>query len=197
MKKTAKKFAPLFKSDQDWRHNACINWMHDPLEAYIIGYKEAADGLVRKVIRTKLMQDTLVYPICFLYRQYIELRLKEIIRSGRELLNENGNFPQHHRIKTLWPTAKKILIEIFNDKDDTAELSFAEHVIMEFSNIDPESFSFRYPLDKSGNNPLEGTRYINLRHLSDCISKFAEVMDSASMGISVYIDFKREMESYL
>ena len=148
-------------------------------------------------IRTKLMQDTLVYPICFLYRQYIELRLKEIIRSGRELLNENGNFPQHHRIKTLWPTAKKILIEIFNDKDDTAELSFAEHVIMEFSNIDPESFSFRYPLDKSGNNPLEGTRYINLRHLSDCISKFAEVMDSASMGISVYIDFKREMESYL
>lgn len=195
MKDKAIKFEPLFKSDKDWHNNACINWSHDPLELYIKGYKEAADSLVKKVIQTKGKQDSLVYPICFLYRQYIELRLKEIIRTGRELLDEGGSFPQHHKIKTLWPTAKKIMIEVYKDEGDPPDLSFVEHIIMEFSNLDPESFAFRYPLDKLGKNPLKEIYHINLRHLSYCINKFGEVIEAASAGMSVYLDFKREMEA--
>ncbi|MDH4028383.1 MAG: hypothetical protein OEU95_06100 [Nitrospirota bacterium] len=188
-------FDPLFKSDNDYHNNACINWSHDPLELYIKGYKEAADSLVNKVIKTKTQQDTLVYPICFLYRQYIELRLKEIIRTGRELLDEGRSFPQHHKIKTLWPTAKTILNEVYKDDTDSPDLLFVEHIIMEFSSLDPESFAFRYPFDKFGVNPLEGIYHINLRHLYDCINNFSEVIESASTGMSVYLDFKRDMES--
>lgn len=37
---------PIFTSDQDWHCNACLNWSHDALELYVLGYKEAADRLV-------------------------------------------------------------------------------------------------------------------------------------------------------
>ena len=78
---------PIFTSDVDWRFNACLNWTNDTLELYVIGYKEAADKLVENIMDTPRYQDTLVFPICFLYRQYIELRLKELIKSGRCLLD--------------------------------------------------------------------------------------------------------------
>ena len=93
---------PIFTSDEDWHCNACLNWSDDALELYVLGYKMAADSLVAQIIETGRYQDSLVFPVCFLYRQYIELRLKEVIRSGRRLLDEPGAFPQHHKIQHLW-----------------------------------------------------------------------------------------------
>lgn len=154
MKNTKKKFETIFKASHDWQCNACINWSNDPLEIYTIGYKEAADNLVCKVFEERFMQDALVYPICFLYRQYIELRLKEIIRSGRTLLDEGTGFPQHHKINTIWTTAKEIINKVFSEEEEKPDLSLIEHVISEYSQIDPDSFSFRYPFDKYGNNLL-------------------------------------------
>ena len=104
---------PIFSSDGDWRCNACLNWFHDSLELYAYGYKDAADTLVAKVMMTGRHQDYLVFPICFLYRQYIELRLKEIIRSGRSLLDDLEAFPKHHKILNLWDCMVVILRKIF------------------------------------------------------------------------------------
>jgi len=196
MKNKNQEFEPLFKADKDWQCNACINWSYDPIEVYTIGYKEAADSLVKKIIRTKRNQDTLVYPICFLYRQYIELRLKEVIRSGRVLLDEGKSFPHHHKIKSLWQTAKGIINKVFPNDSKSPELLLVEHLITEFANLDPDSFAFRYPMDKTGNNPLEGMYHINLRHLFNCINKFGDVIELISNAISVEIDIKREIKSY-
>ncbi|HMK50182.1 MAG TPA: hypothetical protein VK435_09020, partial [Thermodesulfovibrionales bacterium] len=69
----------LFQSADDWWHNACLNYMHDSWPAYIIGYKKAADILVRHIKQKRRSQDTLVYPIIFLYRQYLELAIKNLI----------------------------------------------------------------------------------------------------------------------
>ena len=93
------RFLPLFTSAQDVYNNACVNWFHDPLELYATAYKEAAEKLVKDVITSRRQRDTLVYPIVFLYRHYIELRLKEIIRAGRKFLDEPGDFPKHHRVR--------------------------------------------------------------------------------------------------
>lgn len=145
-------FAPLFTSAEDFHNNACVNWCLDPLELYTTAYKEAAEKLVKEVVSSHRHQDTLVYPIVFLYRQYIELRLKEIIRSGRKFLDEPGDFPTTHRIHELWSSAKIIIKKILENEEEKPDFEFVEHVLAEFSNYDPESFSFRYPTDKKGNN---------------------------------------------
>ena len=196
MKKQEKEFEPLFTSAHDWQFNTCLNWSHDPLEIYTIGYKEAADSLVNKIFEERHMDDALIYPICFLYRQYIELRLKEIIRSGRTLLEEGTGFPQHHKISTLYQTAKEIIKKVFSGEKEYPDLSFVDHIISEYSQIDPESFSFRYPFDKSGKNLLEGITHINLRHLSENINRFGVMIDNISFAISVYLDHKREFSEF-
>lgn len=196
MKNSQTKYENIFNFPHDWQFNACLNWSDAPLELYTIGYKEAADNLIDKVFSERYMQNALVYPICFLYRQYIELRLKEIIRSGRILLDEGTGFPQHHRINKLWETAKEIIKKVFSDEKEHPDLSLIEHVISEYSKIDPDSFSFRYPFDKSGKNILEGINYINLRHLSEYIDKFGEAIDNISFVISVSLDHKNEFSDF-
>jgi hypothetical protein len=187
----------IFTADDDWHCNACLNWSHDALELYVLGYKEAADSLVARVIETGRHQDFLVFPICFLYRQYIELRLKEVIQSGRRMLDEPGTFPQHHNIQHLWETAAAILKKVFGEDPEPPDfLSLPSHVVAEFSNIDPASFAFRYPSDKQGANPLEGLVHINLRRVAEYVNAFAEIIDAGSTAISVYLDQKNEFASY-
>ena len=103
----------LFMSSADWWHNACLNFMGIDINAYAVGYKRAADFLVERVSQERRHQDTLVYPIAFLYRQYLELRLKELIHNGNMLLDiplMEKNL--HHGIDKLWEQCRDILEKI-------------------------------------------------------------------------------------
>jgi hypothetical protein len=72
----------LFVEAEDGWMNACLNWYHDPTELYIVGYKEAADSLVDSIANRKGSADSLIFPIVFLYRHYVEIRLKSLIHDG-------------------------------------------------------------------------------------------------------------------
>lgn len=189
------RFESVFCSDDDWQANACLNWSHDPLELYAVGYKEAGDRLVEFVLTTHTGQDVLIYPIVFLYRQYLELRLKEIIREGRILLEEGWDFPKHHRIWNLWHTAKRISIKVFENEDESPSLDYAEHVIREFSRIDSDSFAFRYPTTRQGDTTLQGITHINIRRMAEHIGNLSRDLDGISAGIAVYRDWRQEMRS--
>lgn len=190
---TQRSYPPLFKPDNDWKNNACINQKvaHD-LNLFAEGYKSAGDTLVRHIIESSSHQDTLVYPIVFLYRQHIELRFKEIIREGLSLLDEGKDFPKTHRLDKLWPTVKEIVEKLWPD-EDIEQFGIIGHVVDEFSALDPESMSFRYPEDRCGNNPLSGLAYINVRHLSETIDEVYSLLFGVSAAISEYRDAQYQM----
>ncbi len=195
MSESKRKIEPVFCADDDWQANACLNWSHNPIELYTIGYKEAGDRLVEFVLAKARDQDVMVFPILFLYRQYIELRLKEIIREGKILLKEGSSYPKHHKISDLWNTVKSIAIRVFENYNEPPDFYHAEHVITEFSKIDPESFSFRYPESKSGENQFAGITHINIRRAAVHIDELAKDLEGISEIISVYRDLKQEMWS--
>jgi flagellin-specific chaperone FliS len=189
-----KSYKPLFMPDDDWQNNACINQKvaaHD-LDLFAEGYKTAADILVKQVVEHSSHQDTLVYPIVFLYRQHIELRFKEIIREGLSLLEEDQDFPMTHRLDRLWPRVKELIEKLWPD-EDTEELSLIEHVVDEFCAIDPESMSFRYPEDRCGNNPLSGLTHVNIRHLAEMIDEVYNILFGVSAAISEYKDAQYQL----
>lgn len=102
---------------------------------YISGYKDAADTLVEKVCYT-VLAESYVFPIVFLYRQYLELMLKNIyvqINSG------NSNIKFNHKLDGLWANIKKNLATLKNH-----EIELVEEVINEFQSIDSNSTNFRY-----------------------------------------------------
>ncbi|MFT4603006.1 MAG: hypothetical protein ACI857_003193 [Arenicella sp.] len=192
----------LFSGDKDWKANACLNWSHDSMGLYIEGYREAADKLVHDVVESGTNQDILVFPISFLYRQYIELQLKHIIRESRIFLGEGAGFPEHHKINDLWNTANSLMAKIIKDHDQTIknyittdDVKAIKTIITEFVKVDPDSFAFRYPKDKKGNKNLDDIEYINLRKLHDQMEVLKEKLDKYYLCVSLLRDFQDEMRS--
>ncbi len=110
------------------------------------------------------------------------------------LLDNQPVFYKHHRIDKLWQECKSILKKVepkITDKD----LEAIEEEITEFSNTDPGSMAFRYPIDTEDKPSLPGLSHINLRNLAEVMEKLAAFLDAASIAISVYQDQKSEMES--
>jgi hypothetical protein len=92
----------LFGTEGDRFLNACLNFAEDEFHLYATGYRSAAEHLFRVVDTNLREQDTLVYPIVFLWRQYLELSLKNLVRTGNLYVGRPAIFPMHHRIKELW-----------------------------------------------------------------------------------------------
>ncbi len=186
----------LFASQKDWWHNACLNWARDPLELYVVGYREAAELLVDDALNHRKPIDSLVYPIIFLYRHYFELRLKELIRESRALLRETAEFPKRHEIDELWKEARALLAKVFENESESPDFSEIDEVLMELAHIDPMSFAFRYPRDKKGGNPLDGITHINIRHFAERVDSVAGLLDGASIGVSHYRELQGEIDSH-
>ncbi|MGL4602787.1 MAG: hypothetical protein ACRCU9_01470 [Iodobacter sp.] len=184
----------LFMVQNDWWNNACLNFCHDGLGLYAAGYKEAADLLVNSVEERRAGQDTLVYPVLFLYRQYLELALKDLIRMAMQLTDIEGDFPKHHKINHLWETCHKLLLSIEPD-DSVVELKEIGRLICDFSKVDPTSMAFRYPEDKDGNPSLPGITHINLRNVREVIAKISVILTGAGCQIANYLQLKASMES--
>ena len=186
----------LFKSGTDWWHNAGLNYPGIDINAYTLGYKQAADFLVRHVSQVRRYQDTLVYPIAFLYRQYLELRLKQLIRSGIMLLGmPRMSKKLHHKIDQYWKQCRSIMETIWPD-EKPADFDAIEECIDEFIRIDPSSTGFRYPTSKDGSPSLKGLTHINLRNLGEVMDRIAALLDGASTGIYELIQVKYDMESW-
>ena len=172
----------LFKSDIDWMNNACLCYGEN---LYAAGYKQAADLLVKYVLEKHIDQDTLVYPIVFLYRHYIELQLKEIISLGKGL-DLDIKVEKDHELKSLWLESRQIIAEVWPE-DSNNDIKAVQEIIHQFSACDPGSTAFRYPTTKKGKPSLTDLEQINLRNLGDIMAGIGSFFDGTINGISAYI----------
>lgn len=135
---------------------------------YISGYKNAADDLIEKVVDTSLA-ESYVFPIVFLYRQYLELVLKNLYAKMPQK-NKGNNRP--HDLLSLWGKVEPNLL-----KEVTKEqLNFIRTVCKEFHRIDPKSSNFRY-FWKYGNSPtLSGHISVDLKLLKKDIDQVDTIL---------------------
>lgn len=163
------------------------------LDEYSSGYKQAADILATRVISAGRDTERLILPIMFLYRHYLELRLKELNTTGHELLSKKGELPGGHSLMNLWAEARRILEEVW-PAGSKKELHAMDVIIREFDKIDPEGVAFRYPTNSNGLSTLDSLRHLDLPKTCEVIGKAANLLDSASAGIGEYLSNKREVE---
>ncbi len=188
--KLPKKNDKFFKSDHNWWHDACVGLQEHGWDAYAEGFKMAADIIVKNY--EDFDKNFLVFPIVFLYRQYLELRLKEIIIIGYSSLNKDKKIHFNHDILILWYEVRKIIMELWPDQSEY-ELEAIDGLIKEFSRADPASYCFRYPEDKNRKTFHYDIMLINLENLSEVIEKIANIIDGASIGISEMSGFRDEI----
>jgi len=194
----------LFRGDlRDWMNNACLRQGDD--YAYREGYRRGAQILVRTVGATEQDQDFLVYPIVFLYRHYVELVLKEIIRRApylieRELTEAEKQHLDDHRLDLLWQDFKPMSSAISEvagwDKLPKEDVEGIDDYIRQISEIDPQSYSLRYAYSKKGDPSLpKRLTHINLRHFGDLMERLSNYLWKIDMGMGVIEDMKHDYES--
>ena len=196
----------LFEAEEDWWQCGYVyseergKWYGSVWDAYADGYLEAVKCLIKAVKRNELSTDTFGYPIFFLFHQYLELRMKEIIRSGRILSGDNSRFQKGHDLTQLWGECKKELKGLeewkdYNERDDEARQNCLtlDHFIREM-NKDPQGQSFRYPVDREGNNLLNGeaVQALNVKNLATVVEWVSMELDGISTGISEARDAQAE-----
>lgn len=147
---------------------------------YISSYKNTADDLVEEVLDTELI-NSYVFPIVFLYRQYLELLLKNIYfvyieedsRVKTKFIKDNG-----HRLDKIWVHKIKPYFKT-NRNLSPDEIKFVGNLIEEFTNYDPNSFSFRYYYNKDFSSTLPDQLSVNLLSLKQQIDKVDNILYSS------------------
>jgi len=185
----------LFTSDEDPQSDALLNWALKGWDAYASGYLEAANLLVEKALETGQRTDTLIYPVAFLYRHYLELRLKEITIQGGELISGQREFRLVHALDELWNSVRLILEKVWPN-GPTIDLDAVEKVILQFHNLDLTSEAFRYPVDRKHNATLSTLKHVGPRNLRDVMRRTAGLLEASSSAISMYLDEMRGGDSY-
>ncbi len=174
---------------------ACLNW-RGGFHVYDYGFRRAAELLISSLRSERHGQDALVFPVVYCLRHAVELALKEVIRTGRDLIDEPGDFPDSHSLTDLWNTCRPILVTIWpSDKGSLASLGTT---IRYLDTLDPLGEGFRYPVTtKRGGTRTSSLdpelKRLDLRALFDDVTDTLTLLDGADSGIDAFLGYKAEM----
>jgi len=169
----ARKAAPLFQPGADESCEAIVCPSND---VRALGFKMAADKLVDISVAEPGSADYLVYSIGYLYRMYIELRLKDIVETAKQA-SRNG-----HNLEKLWRAAKPVM-EASPQWFDHQELEAVEEKIREFSQIDPSSDAWRYSTNMKGATTLKDIHAVDLRRLKQVVDSMSTALEGSYTAV--------------
>ena len=170
---------------------------------YIIeGYRETTNLLLEKIVEANdndwLKIDSLIYPLLFNFRHYLEVIIKDTIRYHRiykrEIFSNETGFVKEHSLIKLWNELKPYLQENYAHIDtNQTDLKAVENLLTEFNTIDNGSYSFRYPFEGSKNPNTEivysvGTMTIDLNNLQTTIKKIQIYFEGVNWHIAALLD---------
>jgi len=168
--------------------------------AFAKGYSYAASTLAQQLIEKMNFPDYDAYPIVFLYRHAFELNLKNIIYWSAKLLTFKGvedigeRLFNTHDLVRLAEKVEMILLKAF--PNDPSLHEFIQDVVCtakEFSDIDPDSYSYRYPISTKGDYSTRQGQSINLSSLSAHMNIILEKLDTINFGLNIETDIAQEV----
>lgn len=176
---------------------------------FAYSYKACADRLIEAQKTRPVVDRSEVYPIVFLYRHSMELELKSVVALGRVAeRGENATAKvlpilNTHDLKKLLQQCREICkwLGLFHGQFADAFVNFST-LIDEFSAHDPNSFSFRYPIDKKLNPTLTRLGDIDLPHVEVMMKRSAaflrtmrEAVEHELSGLVDYDEISAEEEA--
>ncbi|MBS1641596.1 MAG: hypothetical protein JSR11_03875 [Bacteroidetes bacterium] len=169
---------------------------------YIIeGYREATNLLLEKIGEPEkdwLKVDSLIYPLLFNFRHYLEVIIKDTLRYyrlyKREIFSNETGFVKEHSLTKLWQELEPYLKECYShvDKIET-DLKAVENLLIEFDSVDKGSYTFRYSFEGSKKNNTDivysiGSLTINLENIHNTIRKMQNFFEGINLHIAALLD---------
>lgn len=167
-----------------------IAWLHKAFQefgGYADSYQTAALNLIDSALEEKEFRDYHIYPIVFLIRHYLELRLKELIIGINYCKDQNKQFTKTHDIQHLWSEFKKSYSDLGENINDN-RFKVIDNLIKEMSSVDPMSEKFRYP-----DNSKHKFNYLNLNNLKETFIRVCFLFDGIAMQIAHYVEITEDL----
>ncbi len=124
----------------------------------------------------------------FCFRQFLEVRLKELVYMGKRELSEKPDFQKVHKLDTLFDDYVSNVLPKLDSNYDPNMVDVVRGLINEFNSIDPQSINFRYPVDKN----LKAS--LNTPNLD--IDNFKNMMDKLSNYFDAQLELVKLLEDY-
>ncbi len=180
-----------------WAENAVVGGRFITEYTYAIGYWEAGNHLIEKAKELSSSGDRLFYPICFTYRQSIELVLKKLIILAQKFYKKSEDIGYEIKKLTRFRSSKELtdthsleklltwLIKVLRCVSDEVFDKDIRSLILEFHNFDPNGQRSRYSVDKDGNPSFPTQQSYNLTKMK---MEIARIIDYLA-GIDAWIDY--------
>ena len=189
----------LFLEGGDYHEFSHFGWggVGGQLVGYMDGYKAAADALVDRAIESRDISilDTFVFPIFFLYRQYLELVMKYAYLSysgeTKEVKTQTLRNVNHDLVR-IWTEIKPMLLRAASEAE-AEDVEIVEDYIKQFHAADQSSFTFRYPITKELNPVLTKETRISLPNLKERMEELANFFDGATAQLDAISEIEAEM----
>lgn len=183
--------------------NFVASFTADPKDAFGVfakGYTLAANRLTKLLLDRPRFSDYEAYPIVFLYRHALELSLKHLIYTSvtlsafKALDDIENKLRNTHDLLKLAQSVKALLSLLFPEDDGLRDaVALVKETCSEFSDIDPKSDGYRYPIDIKGQHSTKLHQVINLRAFANRMSSVLENLDTIHFGINIEIDKAQEV----
>lgn len=184
----------VFRFDSDWQNNACIAHAHRYFYDVAFGYEYTANRLAEQAMAGEVWIDAVIEPLVFMYRHWMELRLKHTIVQLSLLDNASRPIPvKGHGLIGLWDKMELAFTQHLSE-DEREMLSRFRSVVVEFDELDPRGTAFRYPYDLDFKNELSEIRHINVRHLYAVMRDMSSLLDAIDFVIGQLLEYQAEIQ---
>lgn len=161
------------------------------------GYRLSAVSLYQEIKKNEwINKQYLSSTMIFSFRQFLEVRLKELIYIGKRELLEDPQFKATHSLEDLFQTYAKEVLPKADPSFNKEMVSIVKKLIHEFNFIDPKSMSFRYPVDKEL-NPNHNLPNFDIDNFKEVMDKLANFFDSQLEILQMLEDYNAEIAAEL
>ncbi|WP_322448474.1 hypothetical protein [Robertmurraya mangrovi] len=162
---------------------------------YIEGYMESADYICKLIMETD-DNGHLFLPMCYMYRNAIELALKRILIEDcryEQSIAFKKIKRKKHSVLGIWNLIREDIMLYSNAPDDDKTIEIVEIYINQLHNLDQTSDKFRYPIDTSLNLHFMNSKKFDVENISTCFNELFSFLDAVHSMLSSYKDIQSEL----
>ena len=164
---------------------------------YYSSYEEVGNFLKTVIITHN--KNELFMPMCYMYRNAIELGLKRLIIEDSHIERNRALKiiqKKKHSILGLWNNIADEIKKYSYAPDDDTTLEDVHEYIKVFHNLDQSSDLFRYPCNKNIETYFVTIKNFDIENVSSCFQELCNFLDGVDSMLSEVKDFEAEMTLY-
>lgn len=170
---------------------------------YVKAYLDSANYLKKHMKEQSGSGDatcanSLFLPMCYLYRNGIELSLKSIWfrESGEDLQTRcEYMYDRKHNVSGMWKIIKSIICKFEQDDEDQKYIAIIEDYCQQVFAFDDDASKFRYPVRKNMQVYFSHNTRFDFLHTGDFLEALNNILDGVKLQIQSMREFQTEMEA--